>query len=235
MYKHIKLPDNGEKISVNSDFTLNVPDNPVIPYIEGDGTGVDITPVMLKVVDDAVNVAYGGKRKIVWMEMYAGEKSCNVYGENVWFAQAWLDLNSIVVTCQLMAHPDILMCQKEERDTDLSVFQASHMISARLKSYYNVSTGGGLGNAAKQVWDRLETFDAQMKQAATNAEHINVDNLRNTSTNLAVALASKDATTKDDELDRPDPRGTVVWTRTFMSLAGGAEPDVSAASSNMPL
>jgi isocitrate dehydrogenase len=84
MYKHIKLPDNGEKISVNSDFTINVPDRPIIPYIEGDGTGVDITPVMLKVVDEAVNVAYGGKRKIVWIEMYAGEKSCKVYGENVW-------------------------------------------------------------------------------------------------------------------------------------------------------
>jgi isocitrate dehydrogenase len=91
MYKHIKLPDNGEKISVNSDFTLNVPDNPVIPYIEGDGTGVDITPVMLKVVDDAVNVVYGGKRKIVWMEMYAGEKSCNVYGENVWLPDETLE------------------------------------------------------------------------------------------------------------------------------------------------
>ncbi len=91
MYKHIKLPDNGEKISVNSDFTLNVPDNPVIPYIEGDGTGVDITPVMLKVVGDAVDVAYGGKRKIVWMEMYAGEKSCNVYGENVWLPDETLE------------------------------------------------------------------------------------------------------------------------------------------------
>jgi isocitrate dehydrogenase len=91
MYKHIKLPDNGEKISVNSDFTLNVPDNPIIPYIEGDGTGVDITPVMLKVVDDAVKVAYGGKRKIVWMEMYAGEKSCNVYGENVWLPEETLE------------------------------------------------------------------------------------------------------------------------------------------------
>jgi len=91
MYKHIKLPDNGEKISVNSDFTLNVPDNPVIPYIEGDGTGVDITPVMLKVVDDAVDVAYAGKRKIVWMEMYAGEKSCNVYGENVWLPDETLE------------------------------------------------------------------------------------------------------------------------------------------------
>ena len=83
-YKHIKVPASGEKIRVNKDFSLSVPDNPVIPYIEGDGTGVDITPVMIKVVDAAVRKAYGGKKKIVWMEMYAGEKSCKVYGENVW-------------------------------------------------------------------------------------------------------------------------------------------------------
>jgi isocitrate dehydrogenase len=83
-YKHIKVPATGEKIRVNKDFSLQVPDNPVIPYIEGDGTGVDITPVMVKVVDAAVQKAFGAKRKIVWMEMYAGEKSCKVYGENVW-------------------------------------------------------------------------------------------------------------------------------------------------------
>jgi isocitrate dehydrogenase len=83
-YQHIKVPSGGEKIKVNKDFSLSVPANPIIPYIEGDGTGVDITPVMLKVVDAAVKKAYGGKRKIVWMEMFAGEKSCKVYGENVW-------------------------------------------------------------------------------------------------------------------------------------------------------
>jgi isocitrate dehydrogenase len=83
-YKHIKVPAAGEKIKVNKDFSLSVPDHPIIPYIEGDGTGVDITPVMIKVVDAAVQKAYGGKKKIVWMEMYAGEKSCKVYGENVW-------------------------------------------------------------------------------------------------------------------------------------------------------
>ncbi len=91
MYKHIKLPDSGEKISVNPDSTLNVPDNPIIPYIEGDGTGVDITPVMLKVVDAAIEAAYGGKRKIVWMEMFAGEKSCKVYGEDVWLPEETLE------------------------------------------------------------------------------------------------------------------------------------------------
>jgi isocitrate dehydrogenase len=90
-YKHIKVPSIGEKIKVNPDFSLSVPDQPIIPYIEGDGIGVDITPVMLKVVDAAVKKAYGGKRRIVWMEMYAGEKSCKVYGENVWLPEETLE------------------------------------------------------------------------------------------------------------------------------------------------
>jgi isocitrate dehydrogenase len=90
MYQHIKVPSTGEKITVNKDFSLKVPANPVIPFIEGDGTGVDITPVMRKVVDAAVNTAYGAKRKIVWMEMFAGEKSCKVYGENVWLPEETL-------------------------------------------------------------------------------------------------------------------------------------------------
>src|SRR3954463_13875685 len=84
MYKHIRVPSKGEKISVNPDFSLKVPDQPILPYIEGDGTGIDITPVMKQVVDAAVKVAYGGKRGIEWMEIFAGEKSCKVYGENVW-------------------------------------------------------------------------------------------------------------------------------------------------------
>jgi isocitrate dehydrogenase len=90
-YQHIKIPSRGEKIKVNADFSLSVPDHPIIPYIVGDGTGVDITPVMLKVVDAAVNKAYGGRKKIVWMEMYAGEKSCQVYGENVWLPDETLE------------------------------------------------------------------------------------------------------------------------------------------------
>ena len=89
-YQHIKIPAGGEKIRVNKDFSLAVPDNPIIPYIEGDGTGVDITPVMVKVVDAAVKKAYGGKKKIVWMEIFAGEKSCKVYGENVWLPEETL-------------------------------------------------------------------------------------------------------------------------------------------------
>ena len=83
-YQNIKLPGNGEKITVNKDFSLSVPDNPIIPYIEGDGIGVDITPVMQQVIDTAVEKAFGGKRKIAWMELFAGEKANAVYGENTW-------------------------------------------------------------------------------------------------------------------------------------------------------
>src|SRR3989440_9507777 len=83
MYQHIKVPADGKQITVNADFSLTVPDNPIIPYIEGDGTGVDISPVMIKVIDAAVAKAYGGKRKINWMENYAGEKTTKVYGRDV--------------------------------------------------------------------------------------------------------------------------------------------------------
>ncbi len=81
MYKHIKVPGVGEKITVNSDHTLSVPDHPIIPFIEGDGTGVDITPVMKKVVDAAVAKAYGGKKQIQWMEVFAGDKALQLYGK----------------------------------------------------------------------------------------------------------------------------------------------------------
>jgi len=82
-FTHIKVP-TGEKITVNADHSLNVPNNPIIPFIEGDGTGRDITPVMRKVVDAAVAKAYGGKRSIAWMEVYAGEKAVATYGNDAW-------------------------------------------------------------------------------------------------------------------------------------------------------
>ena len=82
--KHIKVPSQGQKISVNKNYSLNVPDQPIIPFIEGDGTGVDITPVMRHVVDEAVAKAYHGKRQIAWMEVYAGEKAVNIYGNDTW-------------------------------------------------------------------------------------------------------------------------------------------------------
>jgi isocitrate dehydrogenase len=82
-FQKIVIPA-GEKISVNRDNSLNVPSQPIIPYIEGDGTGIDITPVMKKVVDAAVAKAYAGQRRISWMEVYAGEKAVKVYGDNTW-------------------------------------------------------------------------------------------------------------------------------------------------------
>ena len=89
-YKHIRVPGTGERITVNEDNSLNVPDNPVIPYIEGDGIGVDISPVMIHVVDQAVARAYGGARKISWMEIYTGEKAAALY-EGDWFPEETLD------------------------------------------------------------------------------------------------------------------------------------------------
>ncbi|MBN9409323.1 MAG: NADP-dependent isocitrate dehydrogenase [Burkholderiales bacterium] len=81
-YQHIRVPAQGQKITVNADQSLNVPDQPIIPFIEGDGVGVDTTPVMIKVVDAAVAKAYGGQRRIHWMEIYAGEKATRLYGDD---------------------------------------------------------------------------------------------------------------------------------------------------------
>jgi isocitrate dehydrogenase len=89
-YQHIQIPASGEKITVNSDLTLNVPDNPIIPYIEGDGIGYDITPVMIKVIDAAIEKAYSGAKKISWMEVYCGEKAAELY-EGDWFPSETLD------------------------------------------------------------------------------------------------------------------------------------------------
>jgi len=90
MFDHIKIPTQGKKITVNADYSLAVPDNPIVSVIEGDGTGVDITPVMIRVVDAAVEKAYGGRRKIAWMELYAGEKATKVYGPDVWLPEETL-------------------------------------------------------------------------------------------------------------------------------------------------
>ncbi len=90
MTSKIVLPKTGEKITVNADNSLNVPNHPIIPFIEGDGIGVDITPPMIKVVDTAVNKAYGGSRKISWMEVYAGEKAVKVYGKDQDGKDTWL-------------------------------------------------------------------------------------------------------------------------------------------------
>jgi len=89
-YKHIQVPTEGDKITVNEDYSLNVPNNPIIPYIEGDGIGVDISPVMIDVVDAAIEKAYKGARKISWMEIYTGEKAAELY-DGDWFPEETLE------------------------------------------------------------------------------------------------------------------------------------------------
>jgi isocitrate dehydrogenase len=91
-YQHIILPAQGQAITANEDFSLNVPNNPIIPFIEGDGIGVDISPVMIDVVNAAVSKAYGGSRKISWMEIYAGEKATHIYGEDEWLPEESLSV-----------------------------------------------------------------------------------------------------------------------------------------------
>ncbi len=83
-YQHIKIPEQGQKITANEDLSLKVPDHPVIPFIEGDGIGADITPVMIDVVNAAVERASSGNKRIAWMEIYAGEKATRIYGEDEW-------------------------------------------------------------------------------------------------------------------------------------------------------
>lgn len=87
LYQHIQVPASGQKITTHNDGSLNVPDNPIIPFIEGDGIGVDVTPVMRDVVDGAVARAYQSKRHITWMEIYAGEKAHNLYGADTWLPE----------------------------------------------------------------------------------------------------------------------------------------------------
>lgn len=86
----IKIPTQGEKITL-TDGKLNVPDQPIIPFVEGDGTGPDIWRASVRVLDAAVEKAYGGKRKIEWLEVYAGEKANEVYGETIWLPQGTID------------------------------------------------------------------------------------------------------------------------------------------------
>jgi len=90
-YDKIVIPTSGQAITVDEDYALNVPSNPIIPFVEGDGIGVDITPAMRRVTDSAVEKAYGGERKIAWMEIYAGEKATQIYGPDQWLPEETLD------------------------------------------------------------------------------------------------------------------------------------------------
>jgi isocitrate dehydrogenase len=106
MYQHIQLPSQGTKITVNADNSLNVPANPIIPFIEGDGTGVDITPVMINVVNAAVKKAYKDQRSIHWMEVYAGEKAARLYGPDVYLpAETLTALKDFVVSIKGPLNP----------------------------------------------------------------------------------------------------------------------------------
>jgi isocitrate dehydrogenase len=99
VFKNISIPSQGQIIEVNSDGSLTVPSQPIIPFIEGDGIGIDVTPAMLQVVDSAVKKAYGDQRKIAWMEVYAGEKATHVYGLDQWLPQETLEaLRQFVVS-----------------------------------------------------------------------------------------------------------------------------------------
>jgi isocitrate dehydrogenase len=91
-YQHIQVPAQGQKITVNADLSLNVPDQPIIPFIEGDGVGKDVMPVMRKVVDAAVAKVYGDSRQIQWMEVFAGDKSTQLYGPDVWLPDETVDV-----------------------------------------------------------------------------------------------------------------------------------------------
>ncbi|MDJ0751613.1 MAG: NADP-dependent isocitrate dehydrogenase [Woeseiaceae bacterium] len=90
-FEHINVPVDGEAITVNADNSLNVPDFPIIPYVEGDGIGVDVTPVMLNVVEAAVEIAYGDDRQIRWMPVYAGQRATDIYGDDIWMPEETLE------------------------------------------------------------------------------------------------------------------------------------------------
>jgi isocitrate dehydrogenase len=97
-YKKIKVPKKGSKITFKNG-KINIPDNPIIPYIEGDGIGVDITPPMINVVNEAVKIVYKDKKKIEWMEVYCGEKATQVYSKDTWLPDETIDaLKEFVVS-----------------------------------------------------------------------------------------------------------------------------------------
>ncbi len=91
-YEHVQVPAEGEAITLNPDKSLDVPDRPIVPFIEGDGIGLDVTPVMRRVVSAAVNQAYEGKRRISWMEIYSGEKAARLYGKHHYLPDETLEV-----------------------------------------------------------------------------------------------------------------------------------------------
>ncbi|CAB1275006.1 NADP-dependent isocitrate dehydrogenase [Candidatus Nitrosacidococcus tergens] len=127
VYDKISCPSDGELIKISSDLSLDVPNFPLIPFIEGDGIGVDITPVMCKVVDAAVTSAYGKNRKIAWVEIFAGEKACQIYGESQWLPEETLAaLSNFVVSIK---GPLTTPVGKGIRSLNVSIRQALDLYS----------------------------------------------------------------------------------------------------------
>ncbi|MDP2380524.1 MAG: isocitrate/isopropylmalate family dehydrogenase, partial [Pseudohongiella sp.] len=100
-YHHMQVPPDGARITVNADGTLNVPEYPIIPFIEGDGIGVDITPVMIKVVNAAVHSCYGETRALKWMEVFAGEKAADIYNGDWFPAETLTAVKEFVVSIKV--------------------------------------------------------------------------------------------------------------------------------------
>ena len=90
--QHIKIPNQGKKITISDNGKLNIPSNPIIPFIEGDGIGPDIWAASVRVFNQAIELAYKNEKKIHWMEIYAGEKANSVYGEDIWLPTDTLDV-----------------------------------------------------------------------------------------------------------------------------------------------
>lgn len=242
-YKHIKVPTEGEKITVNSDLSLNVPDKPIIPYIEGDGIGIDITPPMLKVVDAAVNKAYDGAKQIVWMEVFNGEKAAELY-EGDWFPEETLDaIREYVVAIKgplttpvgggfrslnvaLRQEMDLYVCQRpvkwfEGVPSPVKEPQKTNMVIFRENSediYAGIEWKAGTDEAEKVIKFFREEMDVQ-KIRFPNECGIGVKPVSKEGTTRLVRKAIQYA------IDQDLPSVTLVHKGNIMKFTEGAFKD----------
>ncbi len=242
-YKHIKVPTEGEKITVNSDLSLNVPDKPIIPYIEGDGIGIDITPPMLKVVDAAVNKAYDGAKQIVWMEVFNGEKAAELY-EGDWFPEETLDaIREYVVAIKgplttpvgggfrslnvaLRQEMDLYVCQRpvkwfEGVPSPVKEPQKTNMVIFRENSediYAGIEWKAGTEEAEKVIKFLREEMDVQ-KIRFPNECGIGVKPVSKEGTTRLVRKAIQYA------IDQDLPSVTLVHKGNIMKFTEGAFKD----------
>ncbi|MEM8498630.1 MAG: NADP-dependent isocitrate dehydrogenase [Pseudomonadota bacterium] len=242
-YKHIKVPTEGEKITVNSDMSLNVPDKPIIPYIEGDGIGIDITPPMLKVVDAAVNKAYDGTKQIVWMEVFNGEKAAELY-EGDWFPEETLDaIREYVVAIKgplttpvgggfrslnvaLRQEMDLYVCQRpvkwfEGVPSPVKEPQKTNMVIFRENSediYAGIEWKAGTEDAEKVIKFFREEMDVQKIRFPNDC-------------GIGVKPVSKEGTTRlvrkaiQYAIDQDLPSVTLVHKGNIMKFTEGAFKD----------